>query len=174
VTLRFARLLRVSVLFKAVLTVTAGAAFAQSASRAAIMGRVVDGSDAVLQGAEIVITGHGETDGIVKTAKTSQQGEFALTGLTPGSYTLIVTYIGFKNYQREIDVTPGQAARMTVTLEVASQNEQVLVTRRGGSDQPHAHGRQHPPGAAVRSDHVAAERERGGRARPPAVSDARA
>src|ERR1700675_1456963 len=55
-----------------------------------ISGRVTDNSGGVLQGAQI------ELQAADVTAASNGQGEFFINDLVPGSYTIAVTYVGFK------------------------------------------------------------------------------
>jgi TonB-dependent receptor len=59
---------------------------------------------------------------------TNGQGEFTITNVAPGNYTLTVSYIGFSPFTTSVTVTAGQAAKVDAVLAVATQNEQVVVT----------------------------------------------
>ncbi len=48
--------------------------------------------------------------------------------LDPGQYTIGVSYVGFSSFSSTIAVASGQTANVDVTLSVASQTEQVIVT----------------------------------------------
>ena len=95
--------------------------------KASIAGRVADQTGAVLQGAQIKI----EPQGIV--AASDQQGEFAIPSLPPGTYTLQVTYVGFKDFSADLSLENGETKRVAVHMDVASQSEEVLVT----GERPH-------------------------------------
>ena len=92
--------------------------------RGSIAGRVADGAGAVLQGAHVAIQPQGVTTG------TNAEGEFTITDLAPGSYTVTVTYVGFVAFTTKVDVAAGQTARVAASLKVASDMEQVTVTER--------------------------------------------
>ena len=68
----------------------------------AIVGRVVDASGAVLQGAQVVVAAEGGAQPLDTTVASDRQGEFSLSNLAPGQYALVVTYVGFKTFQTEI------------------------------------------------------------------------
>jgi TonB-dependent receptor len=87
-----------------------------------IKGRVTDPSDAVLQGAQIAV----EPNGVALASDVS--GQFFINSLEPGTYTLTVSYVGFKPVTKTVTVVGGQVASADVKLDVQSQNEQVLVT----------------------------------------------
>jgi outer membrane receptor for ferrienterochelin and colicin len=62
------------------------------------------------------------------TTRSNNQGDFALTDVVPGNYEISVSFVGFAPFTGTVTVTAGQSARMDARLEVASKNEQVLVT----------------------------------------------
>src|SRR6204780_937026 len=106
-------------------TIFVGAALPQS-GKGAINGRVVDDSGGTLQGAKIVLQPSGVT------AATNDQGEFSITDLAPGDYTVSVSYVGFADFSKNVTVTAAQTLRVDVGLKVAAQNEQVVVTAEHG------------------------------------------
>jgi hypothetical protein len=87
-----------------------------------IKGHVVDPSGDVLQGAQITV------EQIDASIFTDVQGDFYVRDLAPGTYAISVTYVGFAPSNTTVDVVAGQVATTQIKLEVASQNEQVLVT----------------------------------------------
>jgi len=99
--------------------------FAISASaqsgRGSISGRVADSAGAVLQGARVELQPGGES------VITNQQGEFTISGLAAGEYTVRVNYVGFSDFSDKVTVAAGQAARLEATLKVATKNEEVVV-----------------------------------------------
>jgi TonB-dependent receptor len=116
--------LRCIALFAAsLLTILSTISLAQN-GRGIIVGRVTDIAGAVLQGAEIRLAPQ------AATAVSNAVGEFTITNLSPGSYTVTVTYVGFSPFTAKVDVTAGQTARMAAALSVAAGMEQVNVTER--------------------------------------------
>jgi TonB-dependent receptor len=91
-------------------------------NKATIKGRVTDSSGAVLQGAQITV----EPNSI--TLPSDGQGEFFVNDLLPGSYTITISYVGFKPVTKTLDVVAGGIANLDEKLEVESQSQQVLVT----------------------------------------------
>ena len=89
--------------------------------KGAISGRVVDSGGAVLQGARVELQPGGAS------AVTSQQGEFTISGLTPGEYTLTINYVGFAAFSDKLSVAGGQVARVDASLKVASKSEEIMV-----------------------------------------------
>jgi len=81
----------------------------------------VDSGGAVLQGARVELQPGGAS------AVTSQQGEFTISNLASGEYTVTVNYVGFASFSNKATVTAGQAVRVDATLKVASKNEEIMV-----------------------------------------------
>ncbi len=89
--------------------------------RGSITGLVADPSGAVLQGAHITLIPSG------RTAVTNGDGEFNLTDIPAGTYTLEVSYLGFSPKSTEVVVTTGKAASAQFSLQVANENDEVVV-----------------------------------------------
>jgi len=99
------------------------AAFASAqGGRGTISGRVTDSSGAILQGAPVVVQPTGAS------AVSNGQGEFSISGLPPGQYTLTVSYIGFATYSAQVSVAAGQLAHADARMKVSSRNEEIVVT----------------------------------------------
>src|SRR4029077_12621507 len=90
--------------------------------RGGIAGHVTDNSGGVLQGARIEIQQLG------LSVVSDSQGAFLVNALEPGSYTLTISYVGFKEFTKQVNVIAGQTASVDAKLEVGSQNLEVLVT----------------------------------------------
>jgi TonB-dependent receptor len=95
--------------------------FAQ-AQTGGIAGKVTDSGGAILQGAKVSVDPGGTS--VVSDA----QGQFLVTGLAPGTYTVTISYVGFSTSTKTIAVSSAQVANADVKLAVASQNLEVLVT----------------------------------------------
>jgi len=87
-----------------------------------ISGHVSDNSGGVLQGARI------ELQPLGTSIASNAQGQFFINDLDPGSLTVSITYVGFKEFTKQVTVVAGQTATVDVKLEVGSQNLEVLVT----------------------------------------------
>jgi len=101
-----------------------------------ISGRVTDSSGGVLQGAEVSIEAN------ALKAVSDVQGQFFIRSLDPGSYTLLVTYVGFANSTQTVTVGAGQVAAVEFKLAVESQNLEVLVSAERASAEAEAVNRE--------------------------------
>lgn len=101
----------------------AATAWAQTGS---IDGHVVDAETRDdLIGVDVVLVGSG------KTAQTDVDGKFAFPDLTPGTYNLKVTYLGYAPQDvKLIQVNAGKATAVNIRLEAAEAfaTEDVVVT----------------------------------------------
>ncbi len=121
---------KVHVLF--ITLVVAAVASAQTArpalnGHATLTGQVADTTGAVLQGAQILV----KPVGVV--VASNQQGEFTVTNLAPGTYTVVVSYVGFKDFTANVQFEGSEAHRVMVKLDVESQTEDIVVT----AERPH-------------------------------------
>ncbi|HXH68212.1 MAG TPA: TonB-dependent receptor, partial [Candidatus Limnocylindrales bacterium] len=98
-----------------------GNAAAQNA-KGSVAGRVTDSTGSVLQGAEIELQ-----PGPVTTA-SGTQGSYFINDLNPGTYTITITYVGFKLFTKVVNVTAGQTVTIDAKMDVSSQRDEVLVT----------------------------------------------
>jgi TonB-dependent receptor len=96
-------------------------AFCQ-ASKGLISGVVKDSAGAVLQGAKI------EMQPQIRPITTDGLGEFTVTDVTPGTYAVTVSYVGFAPYAGSITVIAGETARIDAILKVANASDEVTVT----------------------------------------------
>jgi TonB-dependent receptor len=62
-----------------------------------------------------------------KTA-SDDQGQFRITDVPAGEYTVTVSYVGFAPFSTTVRVEPGQTANVDAILNVASVSDQVIVT----------------------------------------------
>src|SRR5438105_3235635 len=94
-----------SVLFVILLSIVlAGAAFSQSTG--SVGGQVVDSLGAVIVGATVTAV---SPDGKQKQAVTNSRGEYSITGLVPGKYTVKAIAPKFALYENtEVTVNAGQ------------------------------------------------------------------
>jgi len=121
------RVHRLNVLATVLIFVAAcGVALAQVES-AKVVGAVRDGTGAAIAGAKVTVT---NADTNVKRAVSADAGgEYVVTELKPGTYTLVAEHEGFKKAeQTPIKLDVNQVARVDFTLSVGSINETVTVT----------------------------------------------
>src|SRR5712672_257956 len=56
------------------------------------------------------------------------QGQFRMTDVPAGEYTLTVSYVGFSSFTSTVKVDAGQGVNVDASLKIASVNDQVMVT----------------------------------------------
>ena len=86
-----------------------------------IAGRVTDATHAVLHGARVELQPTGQ-----KTVSDAQ-GQFTLSGVTPGQFTLNISYVGFAPFSTTVGVEPGGVANVDAVLQVSAASEVVEV-----------------------------------------------
>jgi TonB-dependent receptor len=101
-----------------------------------VSGHISDNSGSVLQGARI------ELQPVGTIAASNIQGDFFINDVTPGTFTVSITYVGFKDFTKQITVVAGQVATVDAKLEVESQNLEVLVTAERASGEAAAVNRE--------------------------------
>jgi outer membrane receptor protein involved in Fe transport len=93
---------------------------------ATLVGLLRDSSAAVIPGATVVATHEGT--GVSREAVTDARGEFVLSALPSGTYTVKIELTGFKSLQNQgMQLGAGQTVRQTFTLEVGTLAETVTV-----------------------------------------------
>ena len=92
-----------------------------------IVGTVSDPGGAVVAGADVVATS--VDNGVKRTVKTDEQGNYQILSLPRGNYQVEVDSPGFKHFARSpIDVAVAQQTRVNVSMVIGEQNQQVVVT----------------------------------------------
>jgi TonB-dependent receptor len=104
--------------------------------RGGITGRVTDNSGGVLPGARI------ELQPLGLSVVSDSQGAFFINAVEPGSCTVTIIYVGFKEFTTQVNVQAGQTASIEAKLEVALQNLEVLVTAERASGEAEAVNRE--------------------------------
>jgi len=103
--------------------------FAQGGSvdPSTLRGVVRDQTGAVLQGARVELLD--ESAVTVRSVVTNGHGEYAIDGVSPGTYILKVRFEGFRSAQLRLRVIARRAtAPQTTVLELASQSQEVTVS----------------------------------------------
>src|ERR1043165_6050587 len=89
-------------------------ALAQSTVTGAIGGTVTDPTKKVVTGATVNVTNNGT--GKAETATTDDNGQFKVTNLQPGEYTVTVNGSGFAAYNAKSVVEVGRETTLDVGL----------------------------------------------------------
>jgi hypothetical protein len=91
-----------------------------------LRGQVTDALGAIVVGANVIAV---SADGKEKTTTSNQRGEFAISGLAPGTYTVRVSAPKFAFYENAaVEVKAGDAEELSVILTVEGVEEQVDVS----------------------------------------------
>jgi TonB-dependent receptor len=110
-----------------VLCALLGAVASAQSGHGTISGRAVDMAGAVLDGARVRLQ-----PGDIVTA-TDGRGEFNFIGLAPGNYTLTISYVGFKDFTKQVTIAAGKADHIEAKMDVSGKSEEVTVI----ADRPH-------------------------------------
>jgi iron complex outermembrane recepter protein len=98
---------------------------AQEITAGSIHGTVADLRGQAIQGATITLTNG--TD-LKRSAVTDDKGDFTITNLAPGGYTVTVAATGFATQEHSgVVVAAGTPAQFSVSLPIASVSEEVTV-----------------------------------------------
>jgi Carboxypeptidase regulatory-like domain/TonB dependent receptor len=92
-----------------------------------LAGTVLDSTGGAVPNAKVTITN--KATGRELTATTdATTGNFALPGLPVGSYTITVEAQGFKKYQQDVILDPGQVANAKISLQPGEVTQTVNVS----------------------------------------------
>jgi hypothetical protein len=95
-----------------------------------IVGQVFDPQHAAVPGATVTVTN--TATNVAETVKTGASGNYVVTSLNPGTYSVSATAEGFQTEVRNgIDLTVGQAAEVDLNLQIGAANTKVVVTSAG-------------------------------------------
>ena len=90
-----------------------------------VVGKVLDTSKATLPGVTVTVTSR--DTGTVREVVSGNDGNFAVTNLAPGRYTIRFVLPGFKDEQRDVTIGLAQIENVSVELGVAGVEEQITV-----------------------------------------------
>jgi hypothetical protein len=94
---------------------------------ASITGTVMDPSGASIPDAQI--TADNREHGIHRMTSTNSVGEFLVSGLRPGPYSLSIAMLGFEKYRASgIVLRVAQNSRVNVTLQVGAASEEIILS----------------------------------------------
>lgn len=100
---------------------------AQLAGNGEITGSVTDTSGAVIPNATVVVTATATKQTFER--RTTSAGDYAVTPLPPGAYTVTVTASGFEKYvQENVNVNALEKISLNISLTVGAANETVTVS----------------------------------------------
>ncbi len=103
------------------------------AQNAALRGFVRNASDGQpMQGVNVILTDDG--DGFMGAA-TNRDGFFALSGISPGSYYLAISYIGYASHLDTLDFAPDDLVTYNVAIQLSEDllDELVVESEREGA-----------------------------------------
>ena len=103
-----------------------GRVFAQATASGTISGTVVDQSQGVIVGAEVLITS--KATGEKRTTSTNGVGDYRFDFLSAGAYAVRITKQGFGAVVQNVDLLVGQTATANVTLSPGTATQVVEVT----------------------------------------------
>jgi len=96
-------------------------------SKGFVVGNVFDPNEAVIAGAEVIITN--ASTGVTRNTVSGSDGSFRLDAVDPGTYRVQVSQTGFKTAVREnVVVGASQTVSITLQLELGTQSQVVSVT----------------------------------------------
>ncbi len=99
-----------------------------------LTGQVVDSFGSVIVGATVKVTSADQQE---KTTTTNSSGQFTVTGLAPGKYSVSVSAESFATYENtEVDITAGKRETINVPLAVEEVAAEVEVNNEGVSTDP--------------------------------------
>ena len=91
-----------------------------------IAGTVHDNSGAVIQNADVKVTG--AAGGIERNTTTNSDGDYLAAGLPGGTYNIVITSKGFKTFKGNgVVLRVGQKARVDATLTVGDIATEIVV-----------------------------------------------
>src|SRR5262245_36853664 len=92
-----------------------------------LLGTVTDPAGAVVSGAKVTVTSEGR--GAVNSTVTNESGNYFVTQLSAGTYTVEVQAAGFQRLvQTQVEVHLGTSTRLDAALTVGQVTEQVNVS----------------------------------------------
>lgn len=106
------------------LAVSTAAVFAQG--NGSITGQVVDALGAIVPNATVTITNNA---GFERTATSSESGQFTITGIPAGTYTVRVAATSFAPYENTgVAIVSGRREELIITLTPAEVQAEVQIT----------------------------------------------
>jgi hypothetical protein len=101
-------------------------AFGQATATGTIQGSVLDKSQSLITGAEVVITS--KATGATRTASSNDEGNYRFDFLSAGIYTVKVSKDGFSAVAQTVELLVGQTVTANIVLNPGSISETIEVT----------------------------------------------
>jgi len=117
--------MRVRIVLAVIVAVAVAASAAAQTTTGTISGRVLDVQGAALPGA--TVTAKSPNLQGTREAVTSANGDYILTGLPSGPYTISFALSGFQTHTRNVVLAPTQVLPLEATLGPAQVTEEVTV-----------------------------------------------
>lgn len=118
---------RFGLLFACLILVVSGSLLQAQVTRASLTGIVHDSTGAVVPGVKVMAT-HVAT-GVTYPGETNREGDYTISALPVGEYTITFSVTGFKSFVRSgIALTAGLVVRVDPVLEVGELSEKIEVT----------------------------------------------
>jgi Carboxypeptidase regulatory-like domain len=93
-----------------------------------IKGVLTDDSGAVIPAANVALSGNNAH----KVAQTQADGTYSFPGLTPGQYTVSVSFTGFAPFSRTVSLAGAGAVQVAIQLAVTAEKQQITVQAEAG------------------------------------------
>ncbi len=91
-----------------------------------LRGQVTDQLGGIIIGATVTVT---DASGTVKTATTNSEGNYAISGIAPGKYTVRASSINFADYENpDVEIANGRTEPLNIQLGVVLEQQQVTVS----------------------------------------------
>jgi iron complex outermembrane receptor protein len=100
------------------------AALSAQENAGSVRGTVVDQAGKAIPGAAIAIRGAARGN---QVTVADSAGQFTISGLPAGTYSVQASVAGFAVLERQVTVTAGDAAEISLSLKVASVSEEVTI-----------------------------------------------
>src|SRR5882724_10916400 len=105
---------------------SSSATFGQATASGTIQGTVLDKSESLITGAQVVITS--KATGATRTTSTSGEGTYRFDLLSAGFYTVKVSKDGFSTVSQTVELLVGQTATANIILNPGAVSETIEVT----------------------------------------------
>ena len=88
-----------------------------------VRGVLTDNSGAVIPAAMVNLDANGER----KTVQAQADGVYTFMALTPGDYTVSVTYPGFAPFSKLVTVSAGGTVQLSIQLSISTEKQEITV-----------------------------------------------